>query len=86
MLSEDEADYVEDEEDDDGEEPGDSVSDGDEEGVALTDEELALQLQTEEHHAHMLELAGFGARVHCSAPVPWTCEQVSKIQHVPNSM
>ena len=62
VLSDDEVeeeDY-DDEQDDDEEESdeGDSVGEG--EGAALTDEELALQLHAEEHHAHMLELAGFG--------------------------
>ena len=37
----------------------------------LTDEELALRLQEEEHHAHMLELAGYGApRPQALAPKP----------------
>ena len=51
------------EEDDDGEEEAGARqgAGGGGAGVGLTDEELALQLQVEEQHAHMLELAGFGA-------------------------
>ncbi len=77
VLSDDEAEPEEheDEGEDSGEEPyeeGDSVSESEAPGgVALTDEELALMLQTEEHHAHMLELAGFGAFVSCDVPA-WT--------------
>jgi len=92
VLSDDEAEpeEYEDEGEDSGEEPpyeaGDSVSNGEAPGgVALTDEELALMLQTEEHHAHMLELAGFGACVACSLPA-WTCVKMSKPYRVCSSL
>ena len=47
---------------DDGDESGEDsgAGEGEGHGIELTDEELALQLHAEEHHAHMLELAGFG--------------------------
>ena len=74
VLSDDEVEELDDDNDDgdDGWETdeGGGAGDGEGDGAALTDEELALQLQSEEHHAHMLELAGFGARHSPSGAVP----------------
>lgn len=61
-----------------GADGGGEQSDGD---VPLTDEEFAQRLYEEEHHAHMLELAGYGAYTLNPRPTltPQTCIHV----HVP---